>query len=164
MKKIDIKQLHESPAKLFGGDWSLITSGDESGWNTMTASWGGLGELWDRDVCFIFIRPQRYTYEFLEKNDRFTVSFFADDWKKALAYCGSNSGRDVNKAEATGLTPVFTDGTTAFAQAKITLVCRKIAFQDMDPKGFLDSKLNEIYAGDDYHRVYVGEILACYTE
>lgn len=163
MKKISVKDLNESAVKLFDSDWSLITSGDEaSGYNTMTASWGGIGELWNRDVCFIFVRPQRYTYEFLEKNDLFTVSFYAPEYKKALAFCGSRSGRDVDKAKETGLTPLFLDGTTTFKQARLTIVCRKIAFQDLDPSGFVDKEIDaDNYPSKDYHRMYVGEILHC---
>lgn len=164
MKKINIKELSENPVKLFDSDWSLITSGDEGAYNTMTASWGGMGELWNKDVCFIFIRPQRYTYEFIERNDLFTVSFYDKKYKKALGYCGKMSGRDVDKAKETGLTPMFVDGTTTFSQARLTLVCRKTAFQDIDPKGFLDKSIDENYSMKDYHRMYVGEIIACYAE
>lgn len=164
MKNINVKTLSENPIKLFDDDWSLITAGDENGYNTMTASWGGIGKLWGKDVCFIFVRPQRYTYEFIEKNDLFTVSFYGSEMKKALSFCGSKSGRDFDKAKETGLVPMFVDGTTTFEQAKITIVCKKIAYQDMDPKGFLDSSINANYAEHDYHRVYVGEIEKCYVE
>lgn len=163
LKKTDIKSLSENPIKLFKNDWALVTAGDESSYNTMTASWGGVGELWNKDVCFLFIRPQRYTFEFIEKNDLFTVSFYPKEWHKALAFCGANSGRDVDKAKETGLTPLFVDGTTTFAQAKITLVCKKLAYQDMSPAGFLDSAIAANYADGDYHRVYVGEVVSCYV-
>lgn len=164
MEKINVKDIKEAPAKLFDNSWSLITAGNENGYNTMTASWGGLGELWNKEVCFIFVRPQRYTYEFIEKNDYFTVSFFGEEYKKALAFCGRNSGRDYDKAKETGLTPMFVDGTTSFEQARLVFVCKKIAYQDMDPKGFVDSEIAKNYNGDDYHRVYVGEIVACYKK
>lgn len=162
LKKIDVKALNENPIKLFDDEWSLITAGDEGGFNMMTASWGGLGELWSKNVCFIFVRPQRYTYEYLEKHDLFTVSFYGSEHKKALAFCGSKSGRDYDKASETGLTPLFIDGTTTFEQARITLVCKKLAFQDMDPKGFIDDSIEGNYAAKDYHRVYIGEIVGCY--
>ena len=130
----------------------------------MTASWGGIGELWNKDVCFIFIRPQRYTYEFVEKNDLFTVSFYGKEYKKALSFCGTKSGRDYDKAKETGLTPLFIDGTVSFEEAKLTLVCRKIAFQDMKPDGFVDKTIDNNYKDGDYHRIYVGEIIACYEK
>lgn len=158
-KEIKASEIKESPVKLFSKDWSLITAGDENGYNTMTASWGGVGELWNKDVCFIFVRPQRYTYEFIEKNEFFTVSFYNEEYKKALSFCGSKSGRDYDKAKETGLTPMFVDGTTTFEQAKLTVICRKIAYQDMKPDGFIDKSIDKNYAAGDYHRVYVGEIV-----
>lgn len=163
-KKISVKELAENPIKLFDDDWSLITSGDKNGYNTMTASWGGIGELWSRDVCFIFIRPQRYTFEFVEKNDLFTVSFYPKEYHKALSFCGSHSGRDCDKANETGLTPLFVDGSTAFEEAKIILVCKKIACQEMNPEGFLDPSIEKNYAAGDYHKIYVGEIVSCYVK
>ena len=162
LNKINVKSLKENPIKLFDDDWSLIAAGNESGFNMMTASWGGIGKLWGKDVCFIFVRPQRYTYEYLEKSDRFTVSFYDEEYKKALAFCGSKSGRDFDKAAETGLTPLFIDGTTTFEQARLVFVCKKVAFQDMNPNGFLDPSIEDNYAAKDYHRIYIGEILECY--
>lgn len=164
MNKINPKEIKENIISLFDDNWSLITAGDEKGYNTMTASWGGIGELWNKDVCFIFIRPQRYTYEFVEKNDLFTVSFYGKEYKKALSFCGTKSGRDYDKAKETGLTPLFIDGTVSFEEAKLTLVCRKIAFQDMKPDGFVDKTIDNNYKDGDYHRIYVGEIIACYEK
>lgn len=164
MNKIYPKEIKENIISLFDDNWSLITAGDEKGYNTMTASWGGIGELWNKDVCFIFIRPQRYTYEFVEKNDLFTVSFYGKEYKKALSFCGTKSGRDYDKAKETGLTPLFIDGTVSFEEAKLTLVCRKIAFQDMKPDGFVDKTIDNNYKDGDYHRIYVGEIIACYEK
>ena len=164
MREIKATEIKENAIKLIGKDWTLITSGDENAYNTMTASWGGLGQLWNKDVCFIFIRPQRYTYEFIEKNELFTLSFYAEEYRKALSFCGTKSGRDYDKAKETGLTPLFTDGTTTFEEAKLTLVCRKLAFQDMSPEGFLDESIKDNYAQNDYHRIYVGEILKVYEK
>lgn len=165
MKKINIKELKESAVSLFDDRWALITAGTENSYNTMTASWGALGELWNKDVCFCFIRPQRYTYEFTEKEDFFTVSFFSDEYKKALAFCGRNSGRDVDKAKETGLTPKAIDGSMSFEQAEIVLLCKKLAFQDIKPEGFIDPTIdNTCYAAKDYHRMYIGEIVKCYIK
>ena len=94
MKKIDIKALDGNAVSLFDDKWCLITAGNEESYNTMTASWGALGELWNKDVCFAFIRPQRYTKEFVEREEYFTLSFFGEEYKKALTFCGRNSGRD----------------------------------------------------------------------
>ena len=163
MKKIDIKALKENAVSLFDDSWCLITAGNEESYNTMTASWGAMGELWNEDVCCIFIRPQRYTYEFTEKNERFTLSFFSEEYKKALTFCGRNSGRDCDKAKETGLTPVSVDGSMGFSESRLTIVCEKLYYQDLDPKGFVDESLDgKNYAQKDYHRMYVGKIVAAY--
>lgn len=141
-----------------GNKWMLITAGDKTGYNTMTASWGGMGVLWNRDVAFCFIRPQRYTKEFVEKQPLFTLSFFGREYRDALNLCGTKSGRDVDKAAATGLTPVFDQGSVYFKQASLVLVCKKLYFQDFDPKNFIDPGIAKNYAEHDYHRMYVGSI------
>ena len=141
-----------------GEQWMLVTAGEKTGFNTMTASWGGLGVLWGKNVAFCFIRPQRYTFEFLERNDRFTLSFYGEEMRDALNLCGSKSGRDVDKAKLAGLTPVFSDGTVYFREASAVLICRKMYYQDFDPKNFLDKSIFQNYKNRDYHRMYVGGI------
>ncbi len=157
-KEIDIRALPENAVKLIAGDWGLVTAGAREGYNTMTVSWGGIGEIWGKDAAFIFIRPERHTFRFLLENDRFTLSFFPPEQHKALAYCGSHSGRDGDKAAATGLTPVFGDGLTYFDQARIVLCCRKMAQYDLGPEGFLDPAVEENYRGAGYHRLFIAEI------
>ncbi len=165
MKEINIKELKESAVSLFDDRWCLITAGNEKSWNTMTASWGAMGELWNKDVCFCFIRPQRYTYEFTEREEYFTLSFFSEEYKKALTFCGRNSGRDVDKAKETGLTPKATDSSITFEEAEIVLVCKKLAFQDIKPEGFVDMTIDaSCYPAKDYHRMYIGEIVKCYVK
>lgn len=163
MKEINVRDIKENAVSLIADGWGLVTAGNAEKFNTMTVSWGGIGEIWGKDAVFIFIRPQRYTYEFLEKEDLFTLSFYGEEFKDALKICGSKSGRDIDKADATGLTPLFIDGTTTFEQAKYTLVCRKMASQFIDPKGFEDANIENNYHSGDYHKVYVGEILKVYT-
>ena len=107
---------------------------------------------------FVFVRPQRYTYEFMEKYDRFTLSFFGGEQKKALGICGAKSGREMDKCKETGLVPADVFGGVTFEQAKTVLVCKKIAFQDLDPAGFLDSSIMDTYALKDFHRMYVGAV------
>lgn len=129
----------------------------------MTASWGGLGILWHKNICSIFIRPQRYTYEFIEMSDTFTLSFFDNNHRDVLKYCGSHSGREVDKVAETGITPVFSeDGGVYFQEAKLVLECRKLYYQDIIPGNFLDESINENYPKEDYHRMYFGEIIGCY--
>jgi len=147
--------------RLIAEEWMLVTAGDFQSWNTMTASWGALGELWNKKVCFAFVRPQRYTRGFMDAATRFTLSFFPEESREALEFCGSHSGRDFDKAEATGLTPFEpAPGTVSFAQARLIVVARKIYTHDIDPGGFLDQDIADCYHSGDYHRMYVGEIQA----
>lgn len=152
-------EIKDNVFKAVGKDWMLITAGDDKGFNTMTASWGGLGVLWNKSVAFTFIRKQRYTYEFTEDKDLFTLCFFDEDYRNALSICGSKSGRDIDKVKETGLTPVHIDGTTYFDEARLVLVCKKQYFQDIDPKNFLNADIEKNYPAKDYHRMYIGEIV-----
>ncbi len=145
--------------RLIDQQWMLITAGTLNHWNTMTASWGGLGTLWNRPVAFCFVRPTRYTYEFMEKSRRFTLSFFSPRYRQALLYCGTKSGRDTDKAKATGLEPVAgTPGTVYFRQARMVFECRKLYFQDLQPENMLVSSIHKLYPHKDYHRMYIGEV------
>jgi flavin reductase (DIM6/NTAB) family NADH-FMN oxidoreductase RutF len=155
------EDISDNAFTLIGDDWMLITAGPPSAYNTMTASWGGFGVLWGKPVCWCVIRPQRYTAEFMERADAFTLSFFDERHRSALQLCGSKSGREVDKAAATGLTPVggSVARTTYFAEARLVLTCRKIYYQDIDPAHFVDSSLDEFYPNRDYHRMYLGEVV-----
>ena len=157
------EDLADNTFKLIGEDWMLITAGAPESFNTMTASWGGLGVLWDKNVCFCFIRPQRYTLEFMERAETFTLSFFTEHYREALNICGSRSGRDGDKVALAGLTPQagLLTGTTAFAEARLVLECRKLYFQDLNPAHFLDAAINRVYPARDYHRMFSGEIVNC---
>jgi flavin reductase (DIM6/NTAB) family NADH-FMN oxidoreductase RutF len=153
------EDLRDNVFRLFDSDWALITAGTMKKWNTMTASWGGLGVLWNKPVAFIFVRPTRYTWQFTERAARFTLSFFPGQYRKALAFCGSHSGRDTDKAAATGLIPFApAPGCVSFRQARLILECRKLYFQDIDPKRFLDRRIVKMYPKLDFHRMYVGQI------
>jgi len=164
-KEITPRELTLNPFTAIGDDWMLITAGNEKSFNTMTASWGGMGILWNKPVVFCFLRPQRYTLEFVEANDLFTLSIFNHDiYKKELSYCGSRSGRDVDKVKETGLTPLFPDGTVAFDEAHTVLTVRKLYKQDFDPACFIDSSLETNYPQKDYHRMFIGEIVKAYTK
>lgn len=159
MKELaSIKDVKENLVKLISDDWALVSVGDKNKWNTMTISWGAVGELWGKDVVFAFIRPQRYTKEFMDREDYFTVSFFDENYKDALRICGSKSGRDCDKISMAGLTPSF-DGEAVYpAEARLVIKCRKIAVQKMDNAGFIDESIEANYRSGDYHFVYVGEI------
>lgn len=156
--EIDPTELQENVFRQIGQQWMLITAGKPGKFNTMTASWGGLGVLWNANVSFVFVRPSRYTYEFMEQEPHYSLSFFGPDRRRALQICGSKSGRDVDKMELTGLTPCFDTPAPRFEEAELTLVCRKLYTQDLDPARFLDPAIAGNYQNDDYHRMYVGEI------
>lgn len=156
---VDPASLACNPFSLIGKDWALLTAGDADGFNTMTVSWGNMGVMWNKNIVTVFVRPQRYTREFIERCDKFTLSFYDESMRPALRLCGSKSGRDLDKAAAAGLTPVFENGTTYFAQAKLVLECRKIYCDKIRPEGFLIPEINDSYPGKDYHVVYMGEIL-----
>ncbi len=159
MKEILPRDIKENPIRLISEGWGLLTAGTADAWNTMTVSWGALGELWGKDVAIVFVRPQRHTKAFMDGSEYFTLSFYDETYRDALRLCGTKSGRDVDKAAATGLTPVYAEGTTYFAQAKLVLICKKIACQTMDPAGFLTQDIRQNYNADDYHTTYVGEIV-----
>lgn len=162
MKEINVRDIRISAAELINDMWGLVSAGTESDFNTMTVSWGALGEIWNKDAAFIFIRPQRYTKEFLDREELFTISFYGEEYRNALKLCGAKSGRDIDKAKEAGLTPVFTDGTVTFREAKYTVVCRKMAVQKIEPEGFLDDGIEANYPRKDYHIVYIGEIVKAY--
>lgn len=160
-KVISPEEIRGNVFKLIGSDWMLITAGTIDSYNTMTASWGGLGVLWGENVSFCFVRPQRYTYSFMEKSEEFTLSFFNEKHKESLQFCGSHSGRDVDKAKATGLTPVEEDGVVYFNEAQLVIVCKKIYCQDIEPLNFLIPSIEKNYLKKDYHRMYIGKIIKC---
>ena len=148
-----------------GAEWMLVTAGDENGFNTMTASWGFAGIMWNKPCVITAIRPQRYTKSFIDSSDYFTLSFYPAECRKALAFCGSNSGRDVDKCEKTGLTPISVDGSVCFEQAQRILVCRKLYAQEMSDSCFIDKTiLDEQYLSGDFHTAYYGEIVAIYEK
>ena len=124
-EQIDPKSLDQNVFSLIGDQWMLLTAGTGEKCNTMTASWGGLGVLWGKPVATVYIRPQRYTLEFVEREEKFTLAFFGEEYRKALALCGSKSGRDIDKVKESGFTVETADGAPYFAQADLVLVCRK---------------------------------------
>jgi len=157
-RSIDPKTLKDNTFSIIDDEWMLVTSGDKNKFNTMTASWGGLGILWSVNVSFVFVRPGRYTYEFMEKCDTYSLSFLGDEHRDILTYCGKYSGRDKDKVKETGLTPVFDKNSVYFEQARLVMVCKKLYFQDIDPSHFLADFINEKYPDKDYHRMYIGQI------
>lgn len=140
-------------------DWALLTVGDKNKYNTMAISWGTLGTLWHKEVVIVFVRKSRYTHEFIENNEYFTVSFYSDKYKKDLGILGSVSGRDKDKVSLTKLTPEFLDNTTTFKEASETLVCKKIYMQDMDINSIPSDIKEKLYSDFDIHTIVVGEVV-----
>lgn len=161
-KSISPESVSDNVFKLVGKDWMLITAGREGKFNTMTASWGGVGVLWNKAIAWCVVRPNRYTYEFIEREEIFTLSFFEEKYRSILNICGTKSGREIDKIKETELTPVPTASKGVyFAEARLVLECRKIYFQDIDPKNFLVPSISSNYPNKDYHRMYIGEIITC---
>ena len=167
MKKTNYEILGKEDAlNLIGKQWMLVTAGTSEKFNTMTASWGGLGWLWNKPVAFVFIRPERYTHGFIEASDCMTLSFYGEEYREALKICGTKSGRDTDKVAATGLTPVeLESGNMTFGEARLTLDCRKLFKSSMQEANFIDKELLEMWYGahGGLHDVYVVEIENVYT-
>lgn len=162
------RKLHETDLNTFScetfqifAEAPLLTAGNRDRFNTMTIGWGGLGTLWGMPVCTVYVRPERYTYEFMEEYDRYTVSAFSAEKRKELAICGSKSGRDVDKAKECGLTPAFTDsGAPYFEEAELVLVCRKLYAQDLSAEHLTEGTKVLPYYGamGGWHRMYIGAV------
>lgn len=149
-----------------GTRWLLLTAWDDTNGrvNAMTASWGGLGVLWNLPVLFAFVRPQRYTYALLDHLNLCSVCVLEEGNKEAYRICGTQSGRDMDKIAESGLTPVELDGVWGFAQASKVYKLRKLFVSDMEEQNFLDPSLLKNYAAKDYHRMFVFEIESVYEK
>lgn len=162
MKPIAIKDLNENFFEAIGKEWMLVTAGTNENFNTMTASWGGIGFLWNKPVVFVFIRPERYTFEFIEKSDFFTLSFLGEENKGIHKVCGSKSGREVDKVKETGLKPIATEkGNILFEQGRLSLECRKLYKDTIKEDCFIDPTIMKQWYGGAHgglHHLYVAEI------
>lgn len=166
MNAIDFTTLQKNPAELIGKQWMLITAGTQESFNTMTASWGGLGFLWNRPVAFVFVRPNRHTAKFIDEQAAFTLSFMPEKYRNDLIFCGRNSGRDVDKMAATSLEPFTTpNGLVAMADADLVLECRKMAvatMQETDFVNFAEVSPQWYDPTNPLHKVYICEIASTY--
>ncbi len=156
-KEISPKEIDGNLIKMISDEWMLISAGSKDGYNMMTAAWGFVGEMWGNDTAVAMIRPQRYTMEFVLDNDYYALSFYGDR-KDIHKVCGSMSGRDVNKTEMTGLTPVFSDGTVYFEEARLVLICKKQYIQALEEKCFIDKEPLKWYEDNDFHDMIFGKI------
>ena len=160
MRTVDPKTLNQNVFSAIGDQWMLITAGTADRCNTMTASWGGLGILWGGPAATCYIRPQRYTKEFVDREDYFTLAFFGEEHRKALSLCGSKSGRDIDKVKECGFTvKTASCGAPYFEEAELVLVCRKRFAQPMNPDNIPQEIKDKWYPQKDYHTLYIGEII-----
>ena len=162
MQRIDYTQLELNPFSMIGSESFLLTAGTMNDWNTMTAGWGGLGDIWEEPAAFVCVRESRFTYSFIDRHDRFTLSFFPPEMKDALAFCGTHSGRDTNKAKEAGLTPISLDGAVSFAEANLVFSCRKASKTVIDESSMIDSSILKLYPQRDWHSMFIGFIDGVY--
>lgn len=166
--EVSYKDVSMNPFTEFGEDWLALAVGSgEASSNAMTIAWGHFGTLWERGthanrlptaVCYV--RPSRYTKKLLDSEEKFALCGFGASHRKALGYLGSHSGRDGEKYHAAGLTPIFAEGTTYFAEARRVYICRKLYSAPLAEAGFADRELVEFnYPARDFHTMYVGEIV-----
>lgn len=160
MIEIKPSEIAENPIKLIAKDWMLVTAGDASNFNTMTASWGTIGEMWGFDVVETVIRPQRYTKEYIDKAGRFTLSFFPEEMRPLLAAMGKNSGRDIDKMHYPGLEVVeLPSGALTFKGAKLVVETETVYVDRFAKDAFVDPAIEEKWYDGDWHYRYIGRIL-----
>lgn len=162
-KEISPYNIPDNVFKLLDKDWMLITAGTPQDFNPMTASWGHLGILWNLPIAIAYIRPQRHTFGFANKSDCYTLSFFAEEHRDILKFCGSRSGRDHDKVKETGLKPLFTEtGGIYYEQARLVMECRKVYQDQLKPEHFIDPSIaKKNYPKDDFHTFYMGKVIRC---
>ena len=143
----------------FDKKWALLCAGSGEHYNAMTISWGGMGTLWSKPVATVYVKPIRYTYQFMEESEYFTISFYPEKYRDALGLMGSKSGRDCDKAAAAGLTPKEVSGTVTYEEAEITLLCKKIYSQDLNTENMPRDVIRGYYETEAPHRMYIGEVV-----
>lgn len=156
---LPIEILEFNPFERFGKDHALVSAGHRQSANTMTISWGGVGVLWEKNVAFIFIRDSRYTRTFIESGDFFSISFMSGQYKEALAYCGSHSGKDEDKIAKAGLTWNYKHSIPFIDEGDLIVLCHKLSATRITSDSFLSPEIGKWYPDGDMHTMYVGEIL-----
>jgi len=164
---VELQSLTPEVFRVFGTQYALLTAGDKEKCNTMTIGWAQLGRIWNVPACTVFVRPERYTYEFTENSDYFTVSVLPAEYRSTMTLCGTKSGRDVDKVKECGLTLRYGEGDAPFfEEAELVLVCRKLYVQDMDASCVVEEGTVLPFYGEkgNWHRMYVGQVLEAYTK
>ncbi len=157
---MDPKELQIRPFQILDEEWALLVSGVDRP-NPMTVSWGGFGTLWHKPTVTVYVRPTRHTKALLDESKEFTLNFLEEKFRPAMDLCGTQSGRDIDKWKATGLHPAPSREIAVpyIKEARLSLECRVMAFQNFDPGKFLRPEVEAVYPLKDYHRVYWGEVL-----
>ncbi len=159
-KEIAPEKLNESPFRMIGKEWMLVTAEKDGKANAMTASWGGMGVMWGKHVTFVVLRPTRYTKELVDGSDTFSLAFFDESFRKQLNYFGTVSGRDEDKIKIAGLTVAHEEQTPYLEEANTVLLCRKLYAQKYDPACFIEMGIDEKwYPEKDYHTLYISEVI-----
>ncbi len=158
MLKVNLSEYKKNVFDEIGKKGAILTVGDYDNYNAMTVSWGGFGVLWNMNVCFVFVRPQRYTYKFAEESENFTLSFMSSMYKDAVNFFGTYSGRDVNKFEKCNLHPCYDPDYKGYFVAEADYVFRlkklcKIPFE------LIKDQVKDYYPKEDYHTIYVCKIV-----
>ena len=156
---MEFREFESRPFELFDRDWALVTAGDIGHFNTMTVSWGSMGTLWNRPVVTVYIKPVRYTSQFLTGSDYFTVSYYDEKYRNALSLLGSKSGRDTEKIAESGLTPVAVGESVSFAEAKKTILLRKLYESQFVAEKLPEFAKDKFYDDEAWHIVFIGEVV-----
>ncbi len=158
-QEIDIEQMEVNPFHMIGNDWMLVTAGNEQKANTMTASWGGMGIMWGKNVVYVFIRDSRFTKEFIDREGTFSLSFPEEKYRKEMKFLGAVSGRNEDKISEAGVHVGYCDGVPYIDEGSLILLCRVLSATPIQPEQFKDAGLDEAwYSSKDYHTMYIAEI------
>lgn len=164
-QKISVKELDYNVFHMLDDEWALVSAKKDGAVNTMTVSWGGAGILWGKEVATIYIRPNRYTKEFIDAGNMFTISFFGGDHKKELGYLGKVSGRDEDKIKTVGFHVEMIEDQPTFEESNLVFVCKKLYADTIKSECFLERELDEKwYPDEEYHTMYIAEIVSAYTK
>ncbi len=156
---MNLENFNFKPFYTLDKDWALLSVGNKEKFNMMTVSWGGFGTIWGKPVVSVYVRKSRYTYEFMEENDYFTLSFYEEKYKKDLGILGSKSGRGINKKDLVSLHEEEVGNSISFKEAILTLVCKKIYCEDLKKENMKPEIQEQFYKKDEIHRMYIGEVI-----
>jgi flavin reductase (DIM6/NTAB) family NADH-FMN oxidoreductase RutF len=156
---LEVDTMEFNPFVSIGKDWALVSAGSKAKANAMTISWGGVGVLWGKNVAFIFIRDSRYTKEFIDGSEFFSISFMGEEYRDALNYCGSYSGRDTDKVFKAGLTWNYKHSIPFIDEGNFVFICHKLSATRLTEDSFISPDIKKWYADGDMHTMYIGEIM-----